>query len=421
MLPADPSPTAYQAARCPLLELESADGEQRSLQALLHWVAADATGPATPICDVNVKAHLGCYARAMMAAMPRGWQPQHSELALVLLAHASGSCVSESPELDLGTPGESFERQLSALALLSQPDSARSVRRQLAEVAAAAAASVHPPAAALPSLEQLHYGCHRTFVRTASNVFSDPLIGSLQMAAALLSLHAQMAGSCQALLALQPENPNSWLLASNSSLVGGALDTSGEGQVLAVECLLRGAELAQQQRADVAFSICACNAAIMVATRGHAVPANLAEQALAVASEAAAATKWARRLLPASWVEPMQPLLQAVQHMLAAASGQHMPPGEANRLDVRAVMHEIEQAPNCAGCGKWAAGLRRCSRCKAVSYCRRVLAAPGCGAVPAALLLPACLACRRTSAVAGCMLASEGGPQNFRIPLNLQP
>ncbi len=146
--------------------------------------------------------------------------------------------------------------------------------------------------------------------------------------------------------------------------------------MLSVDCLLRGAELAQQQRADVAFSICACNAAIVAIAgpRSHAVPASLAEQALAVASEAEAATKRARRLLPASWVEPMQPLLQAVQHMLAAASGRQMPSGEALRQDVRAIMQGVRRAPNCAGCGKWAAGLRRCSRCKAVSYCRWVLA-----------------------------------------------
>jgi len=107
----------------------------------------------------------------------------------------------------------------------------------------------------------------------------------------------------------------------------------------------------------------------------YALPARLSARLLATAGEAEAAAKRASRRLPARWVQPLQPLLQAVQHALSAASGRQTPPGApAPDLSLEQVARQSMQANQCAGCERRAAGLRRCSRCKAVSYCRWVLA-----------------------------------------------
>lgn len=363
-LHADPSAAPLNANGRPLLAVESADGEQRCLQALLHWAAADAAGPATPMCDVNVNTHLVAFSNALQEEAQRGPLPRHDKLALILLAYASGS-LKPHP----GSPYTSLQRQLSALQLLNDPGSARSVRRQLTEVAAAAAAGAHPPAAALPSLEQLQFVCHRTLARTASELVQTPQLASWPAAE---PLRACMAASSEALLALQPENPNSWLMASGGTLAAGQQTATGQRQIaLAVERLLHGAELAQQQRADVAFAICASNAAVMLAAQlGQeercALPSSLVERALAAAAEVEPAVKRASRLLPASWVQPLQPLLQAVQSILAAASGQQLPPGEPEHFSIAQVVHGARQAADCAACGRRSAGLHRCSRCKSV-------------------------------------------------------
>ncbi len=362
----------------PLLELESPDGEQRCLQALLHWAAASATGPATcPACDVNVGRHLASYTMVMTEAVRHGWQPRNPELALVLLAYASG----ENLQADTDPPRTLLERQLEALRQLREQGSARSVRRQLAEVAAAAAAGPHPPAVALPSLEQLEFVCHRTFVRTAHQVLRPASVASLPVPT-IRGTYWQMAVSSEAVLTLQPDNPTSWLYA------GVALTRVGNGQVrtfersivLSVERVLHGAELARRQGADVAFAMCACNAGLMAPTSPfgreirYALPARLSARLLATAGEAEAAAKRASRRLPARWVQPLQPLLQAVQHALSAASGRQTPPGAPEPdLSLEQVARQSMQANQCAGCERRAAGLRRCSRCKAVSYCRWVL------------------------------------------------
>ena len=354
----------------PLLAVESADGEQRCLQALLHWAAADAAGPATPMCDVNVNTHLVAYSNALLEAAQRGPPPQHDELALILLAYASGSL--RPPPND--SPIISLQRQLSALELLSEPGSARSVRRQLAEAATAAAGGC---AAALPSLEQLLYVCHRTLARSGGFLLQAPQLASLP---AVMPLCERVVASAEALIALQPDSPNSWLMASGAAVADVKLAAAGQHhKVLAVERLLRGAELAQQQRGDVAFAICACNAVLMgaaapVGGESHSVlPASLAARALAAAAEVEPAVKRASRLLPATWVQPLQPMLQAVQRLLAANSGQQLAAAELKRVSLSQVLHDTQQAIHCDGCGRWSAGLRRCSRCKAVFYCRWAL------------------------------------------------
>lgn len=379
---------------CPLLPVESAEGQQRFLQAMLHWAAADSASPEQPVADVLTTSHLHIYDDL---AATGGWRPQRAALAEALHCMLTG--VQGVPYTT------SVDRQLSALRLLTEPDSARSVRRELAEVAAAAAASQHPPAIPLPSLEQLRYVCHRIVLRTAIVAKEASRPGSVsvpptpQQAAAL---NAALATSSEALLALQPANPASWALA-------GAAAAAQHRTALCVKHQLRGAQLARQQRADAAFATCAVGAAmISLLDPTHMLPAHgvarlaltgvealtprLVERALALIPEIEPALKRATRLLPAYWVQNSQQCVQLVQQKLAARSGQREGSYSGRdtfveferRMDESRLILERQtlRAPHCAGCGLRAVGLRCCSRCQSAAYCRCVRGSDallGCG------------------------------------------
>ena len=133
----------------PLLSVESAECEQRALQAFLHWAAAGAASPQAAQSDVDATRPLVAHLSAVDSAAHRGWQPQ--PLTDVLCGHLVFVAPSEART--------AMELRRSALAKLTEPDAAAEARRKLAE-AAAAAAGEHPPAAPLPSLEQLLCACH---------------------------------------------------------------------------------------------------------------------------------------------------------------------------------------------------------------------------------------------------------------------
>lgn len=200
-----------------------------------------------------------------------------------------------------------------------------------------------------------------------------------------------------ALLELQPDNPKTWRLAS--------LAASGQHQSgLALERHLHASELARQQRADAPFARSAGEAAVralndvshlaretvggvniaqLVEAMGvQVLPACLVEQATALAPEVEPAVgERAARLLPAPWVQPLQPRLQFIAEKLA--SWQQQPrqrhtasmsglmaasaDAEAQRNRERQVSSAAVQAACRAGCGRQAVGLRRCGRCHSVA------------------------------------------------------
>ena len=362
-----------------LLSVETEAGEQRALQAMLHWIAADAASPEPPACDVDVTKHLIDYHNAMAAAMRRGWQPRWAALVDAVDGYVS-SMFEGRPE----RMADSVERRCAVLRLLSDQRSAAEATRQLAEVAAAAAAGEHPPAAPLPSLEQLRFACHHGVVKTGTMLLrfvamqqaseASPEAARLAAQAQLpplprvapqraAAIAEQVAASGEALLRLQPDSPKSWAQA------GVAAGLQGR-DALSVERLLRGADLAKQQGADVGFATCASLAAMDAFdpdTRSR-LPASLVARATAAAAEFEAALKRAARVLPAPWVQPLEPGVQMVKLKLAALGGQPADPDSlANPVHA---MRATVQAAHCTGCRKRSMGLRRCSRCQVAFYCR---------------------------------------------------
>lgn len=51
-----------------LVSVESEEGQQRALQAFLHYAAADATSPVAPVCDLE-------YMPSLVAYLTRGLMP----------------------------------------------------------------------------------------------------------------------------------------------------------------------------------------------------------------------------------------------------------------------------------------------------------------------------------------------------------
>ncbi len=238
----------------------------------------------------------------------------------------------------------------------AEPAHAHTVRCQLSQLAPAAAAGQHPPAAPLPSLEQLHYLSHAGLLWTGS----DLIKGEAQLPGSSSAVPVpQMVASSEALLALQPDNPYSWISAGYAAAQQGRF-------VLAVERLIRGAELARQQRADVDFVSCAGTAAVAASEAGGRIPASLAARATALVAEMEPAIKRANRLLPVPWVQPIQMMWQ----QLTAAGGRQR--ASSSLLGMMEVAQQVPKASDCAGCGRCSVGLRRCSRCHSVAYCRCV-------------------------------------------------
>lgn len=137
-----------------------------------------------------------------------------------------------------------------------------------------------------------------------------------------------------------------------------------------MERLLRGADLAKQQGADVSFATCVSLAALEALSpdSGSRLHASLVARATAAAAEVEAALKRAARLLPAPWVQPLQPSVQMLKLKLAAPGGRPADPDslESSVNALRASVH----ATQCTGCRQRSVGLRRCSRCQAAFYCR---------------------------------------------------
>lgn len=302
----------------------------------MHWAAAYFACPEPPVCDVDVSKHLLAYVNAMAVATAHGWRPQRPALA-----DALASFISSMLEERVDRAVEAQERRLAALRLLTQPSSAPDVRRQLAEVAAAAAASAHPPAMALPSPDQLRFAFHYAVVKTGAVLLKS--VAMLKAAAALVdvarvaanaglpplphlapqqaaALTADVVASGEALLRLQPNSPRVWLQAAM------AADAQGR-TALSVERLMRGAVLAKQQRADASFAICVSLAAAYAldADTSRRLPASLVARVAAAAAEVEPALKRTARLLPAPWVEPLQPGVKVLKLKLAALGGSRCP------------------------------------------------------------------------------------------------
>lgn len=374
------------------------------LQAFLHWAAAECRCPAAPVCDVGVERHLTAAVNAMAAATQRGWVPRWDVLQRGLHQFM---CAVLQPRSDLVL--NSLARFRVTAMLFGSYDSAAvgmavaAVRHatgiqdvsavmagaaalaqeQLAEVAVAAAAGDVPPAAPLPSLKQLAYVCHHSIAQMGLALLqmaaaeraaaASPQAAREAAAAQLMpvpnttgqqaqDLLAAALASSEALLQLAPDSPKSWMLA-------GAAAQWASRDTLSLERLLRGAELAQAQRADVQFASCASKAGALASHAAASMPASLAARAAAVAAQVEPATKRAARLLPSRWVQHdaaergPQPLRDRSS---AAAAAEAF-------TSARASFH----AGGCAGCGRRAVGLRRCGRCRNVFYCRRVLALEG--------------------------------------------
>ena len=185
--------------------------------------------------------------------------------------------------------------------------------------------------------------------------------------------------SCEAVLRLEPEHPQSWVLVVKDT-----------GLAQSVQMFLHAVQLAQQQRSDW-WVIRADGVAMSLAATGRAfLSRTTLEATLAAAQQMPAALQRCRGLLPEAWAEKAKALVQ-MSSAQAAIVSQHLQRLQQDSTDdagsSRAAANQATEAAvsqfcqildtsteqlgcKCHGCGREAVGLRKCSRCKQAQYCR---------------------------------------------------
>ena len=316
--------------------------------------------PGTVTFDCDVAPHLSAYWPALVAAAAgvssTGGSSRLAELADVLCAYIQATNV-ESPSVVA-------RAQLAqhVMEQLSQPFTQAAISRQLQQLAAG-----QQGGAAVPfTVEQLHEACVLRLHIVAKEAW--PAAGAQPSR----EVRALMQAAGSAMAQLHPDN---------FARINFSVDpVVGLQREIAVQELLRGVELARQQRSD----LWQCrHAALALNLAAHCVAPlqpTLLARAAAAFQHAELALQRCSRLLPAEWTQLDESLVSIGQRLLPSIRARAMLSGPSSRDEaaVAAIRHIIAQSaeplrnrPTCSGCGKQAVGLRTCARCRAARYCSR--------------------------------------------------
>ena len=189
--------------------------------------------------------------------------------------------------------------------------------------------------------------------------------------------------SAAMMMLLEPRNPFSHQ--ARGTIV--QMDPSAGGPIpasaVALQCLVDGAEEAIRQRrflmAIYASSSAVGKSVIIASLYGPAALSRSAAQSAVEAFEAAEAAlsdKAIKRLLPEAWLQVAaalatsgQAAVPEVRRILASGGrGRHAQQQEVRRTLLAGT--NTSMSVLCDGCGAVAQGLRKCSRCRQVGYCR---------------------------------------------------
>lgn len=197
------------------------------------------------------------------------------------------------------------------------------------------------------------------------------------------------------MLALEPDSPRSLLLATNVPALPGA---AGAAQYLKEQRhLQRGLALACQQGSAFWETSCATRLLtwLVADATGSAEtpvqPHELAE-AIAAARRVPRLVQRCRRRLPEVWVRAIEGDVGSVARVLPVAEAQLrlLQAGGRPLAEQAALLSAVQRAKaaarvqraaagraptgndasRCDNCGQMSVGLKRCSRCRSVSYCR---------------------------------------------------
>lgn len=163
-------------------------------------------------------------------------------------------------------------------------------------------------------------------------LLEDARLPTPQLAAQEAAVHATASWSSEAMLRLEPEQPQSWFLAATLHTERQRPASMRE----ALEMNFHAIQLAQQQRSSLWVIKAGFSAVMMVA----------GQRTCAGSSGVGTAGNDSLSL-------------KEVQAMAAAAS--------QSRNEIRG-----HRSCKCHGCGRQAVGLRKCARCKQAQYCRWV-------------------------------------------------
>ena len=334
--------------------------------------------PDLPPTRMEVLRHVRVYLQVWER---RSWIGNLAELAEVLRLYTAA--FNKLSHLDFG---RSFSKPAEQLA---GPAFQRRVQRQLEELAGRQEQQER-----LLTAKQLQYSCQ-------FHISQHAFEGVKQSSGEQLSeCIAAVISSARLMCQLEPNNPKSLFAESH------ALHLEGQRPELGVDCYLRAARLALEQRSDYWLVCGACNALLASACCQIGLRNNPLPTALDFFEQTAeAALCRCRGLLPEQWVVALKQNLATSKALLpgahnqlrllqqagstrgskAAASRALLASAQAQK----AVVEEVQAAPAvqsrlnarviCDGCAQVAVGLRRCSRCKRAFYCRSVLLAPFSG------------------------------------------
>lgn len=144
--------------------------------------------------------------------------------------------------LTMGLTPEAVQQFLTAAKLLADPNTQRRLQHQLEQLAG----SEGRQEPLLLTADRLRYNCLPAACLSARQVHQQ-LTAELKTAIRSAAL---------AMLQLEPDNPKSHVGVAEAA----RLDPTGHGHKQAVQSLLRGFELAQQQGSDVSLVTCADDA-----------------------------------------------------------------------------------------------------------------------------------------------------------------
>jgi hypothetical protein len=202
--------------------------------------------------------------------------------------------------------------------------------------------------------------------------------------------------SSEAMLRLEPEQPQSWFLAAAQQTDRHRPESLCE----ALEMNARAIQLAQQQRSNLWVLQAGTQALMLVAVKGSYTDVDRAtlESALALVQQLPSELKRCRWVLPEAWVKLAEALVATSQDYAAIIQGNsqrllHTGSGTGSSsastagndsLSLKEVHSRAaavgratvgfldRKSCKCHGCGRQAMGLRKCARCRQAHYCRWV-------------------------------------------------
>ena len=193
----------------------------------------------------------------------------------------------------------------------------------------------------------------------------------LRAAETMIQLEPSNPSSLRAAAKAVERNPNENPLAHCSAMLGKHLQCYNE---------------AKRQR-HFQSAVCASSAAVCLAAKlltsggGVALGRSTAKAAVEAFHEAEASFQPIKRLLPEVWVKEGTAMAAGARHVLPSvqqfvgkpATAQQRSTAQRSAAAALSTLAEIcppPGMPRCTGCGKRAQGLRKCSRCRRVGYCR---------------------------------------------------